>query len=100
VELAHTTQGGLGIDLARLHRPDMVLLDLHLPDMHGADVLDRLRADPRTADIPVVVLTADASPGTMRRLRDAGAHAYLTKPLDVAAFLTTIAGCLAPRAPA
>jgi CheY-like chemotaxis protein len=76
--------GQLGIDLARQHRPDIVLLDLHLPDLSGDDVLARLRADPATATIPVVVLSADATEGSVRRLLASGARAYLTKPLDLA----------------
>ena len=58
------TSGQLGADLALLHRPTMILLDLHLPDLSGEDVLIRLQSDPATAAIPVVVLSADASPGT------------------------------------
>jgi CheY-like chemotaxis protein len=84
-------QGGLGVELAREHRPDLVLLDLHLPDLPGAEVLRRLRADPRTAHTPVVVVSADATPGSVERLRQAGADAYLTKPLDVDEFLRVVA---------
>jgi CheY-like chemotaxis protein/two-component sensor histidine kinase len=75
--------GRLGLDLAREHRPDVILLDLHLPDLPGEEVLKRLRAEPRTCAIPVVVLSADAMPGQIERLLAAGARAYLTKPLDV-----------------
>jgi len=88
-------QGGLGVELARDHHPDLVLLDLHLPDMPGAEVLRRLRADPRTADIPVVVVSADATAGSVERLRQAGADAYLTKPLDVDEFLAVVERFLA-----
>jgi CheY-like chemotaxis protein len=77
----------LGLDLAREHHPDLVLLDLHLPDIPGEEVLQRLRAEPRTADIPVVVLSADARPGLIKRLLAAGARNLLTKPLDVAELL-------------
>jgi PAS domain S-box-containing protein len=77
----------LGLDLAREHRPDLVLLDLHLPDMPGEEVLRRLRSDPRTADTPVVILSADARPSLIKRLLGAGARAFLTKPLDVAELL-------------
>jgi PAS domain S-box-containing protein len=77
----------LGLDLAREHGPDLVLLDLHLPDMPGEEVLRRLRTDPRTADIPVVILSADARPSLIKRLLGSGARAFLTKPLDVAELL-------------
>ena len=83
-------QGGLGVELAREHRPDLVLLDLHLPDVPGDEVLRRLRADPRTATIPVVVVSADATPASFERLQQAGADAYLTKPLDVDEFLRVV----------
>jgi CheY-like chemotaxis protein len=73
----------LGLDLAGEYRPDLVLLDLHLPDMPGTEVLRRLRADPRTSSVPVVILTADARPGLVTRLLDQGARAFLTKPLNV-----------------
>ncbi|HYW14369.1 MAG TPA: PAS domain S-box protein [Longimicrobium sp.] len=83
-------QGRLGADLAREHVPDLVLLDLHLPDVQGDEVLRRLRADPRTAGIPVVMISADATPRTIDRLLAQGADGYLTKPLDVDEFLSTI----------
>jgi PAS domain S-box-containing protein len=88
--LLSAMQGRLGIDLATQHRPDVVLLDLHLPDMHGKEVLAQLKADPSTRSIPVVVLSADATPRQIRRLLDAGAYEYLTKPVDIPRFLETV----------
>jgi CheY-like chemotaxis protein len=83
-------QGLVGIELAREHRPDLVLLDLHLPDMHGSEVLRRLRADERTSSVPVVVISADATPTAVEELLALGADAYLTKPLDLDEFLRTL----------
>ncbi|MBC7896884.1 MAG: PAS domain S-box protein [Cytophagaceae bacterium] len=83
-------QGQLGVELAREHLPDVVLLDLHLPDIPGEEVLRRLRADPRTAHIPVVVVSADATKASLDRLHIVGANAYLTKPLDVDEFLEVV----------
>jgi CheY-like chemotaxis protein len=80
----------LGLDLAREHDPDLVLLDLHLPDMPGEEVLRRLRNDPRTAETPVVILSADARPSLIKRLLGSGARAFLTKPLDVAELLALL----------
>jgi CheY-like chemotaxis protein len=63
--------------------PDLVFLDLQLPDESGERVLQQLRDHPTTATLPVVILTADASPGLRQRLLDAGADGFLTKPIDV-----------------
>jgi CheY-like chemotaxis protein len=67
--------------------------------MAGDDVFAQLRADPRTRDIPVVILSADAIPSSMRDLLDAGVRAYLTKPLDVHALLSVIDDAFGPTAP-
>jgi signal transduction histidine kinase/CheY-like chemotaxis protein len=83
LEVVAAMQGRLGLELAHQHTPFLVLLDLHLPDMSGAQVLERLRDDPVTAGIPVVILSADATPGQVQRLLAAGASEYLTKPIDV-----------------
>ena len=90
VELLAAMSGSLGLELAREHRPHLVLLDLHLPDMSGTELLDSLQADPRTADIPVVVVTADATPSQIQRLRDIGVAAYLTKPIDIRELLRVV----------
>jgi PAS domain S-box-containing protein len=89
-------QGQLGVELAREHRPDLILLDLHLPDITGDEVLRRLRADERTAHIPIVVISADATRDSRTRLEGAGADGYLTKPLDLDAFVETLDGFLSP----
>jgi PAS domain S-box-containing protein len=83
-------QGGLALDLAREHRPDLILLDVHLPDIEGDEVLRRLREDPETRAIPVVMVSAEATPRKVERLLAAGARAYLTKPLDVKQFLEVV----------
>ncbi len=85
-ELHVAATGREGLRLAALLRPDVVLLDLNLPDLAGEVVLDRLWALPGLARTPVVVLTADATAATAARLRDRGVAGHLTKPLDVAAF--------------
>jgi CheY-like chemotaxis protein len=92
-------QGQLGLDLAWEHEPDLILLDVHLPDMPGDEVLGRLRADARTARTPVIVISADAMPARSDRLLKRGAQAYLTKPLDVDIFLETVDRLLAERVP-
>jgi PAS domain S-box-containing protein len=83
VRLIQAMRPLLGLELATQHGPDLVLLDLHLPDLPGEEVLRRLRADPRTAGVPVAVLSADARPAQVRHLKELGAAEFLSKPLDV-----------------
>jgi PAS domain S-box-containing protein len=90
VEVVAAMQGRLALELAREHHPVLVLLDLHLPDMGGEEVLQRLRDDPDTAPIPVVIVSADATSGHVQQLLSAGAAAYLTKPIDVREILRLI----------
>jgi protein-histidine pros-kinase len=95
IELVPTLQGSMALELARRHDPDLVLLDLHLPDLTGEEVFDRLRSDPATAAIPIVVVSADALPARVEALLARGAFGYVTKPLDVARFLEIIDRALA-----
>jgi signal transduction histidine kinase/ActR/RegA family two-component response regulator len=99
IELVPAMQGRLGVDLAHQHRPHLILLDLHLPDIQGDEVLSMLRDDPATAAVPVVVVSADATPGQVQRLQSAGAVAYLTKPFNVRELLHTIDEYLHDTAP-
>lgn len=88
--LLHAPDGPSGVDLVRERWPGLVLLDFQLPGMTGDEVLRRLSADPATQNIPVVVLTADATPGLLERLRSAGAASCMTKPLDIPVLTETI----------
>ncbi len=83
VRLQSARTGRAGLERASREVPDLVLLDLHLPDLGGCEVLKRLKAEPATAGIPVAVLSAEAAPAVIRDLRDGGVIAYLTKPLDL-----------------
>jgi len=96
VTLIPVMQGRLALDLAREHRPQLVLLDLHLPDISGEQVLREIRGDAELAQTPVVILSADATRGQMSRLLAAGANNYLTKPLDLQEFLGVLDQTLAP----
>jgi signal transduction histidine kinase/ActR/RegA family two-component response regulator len=84
MRLLSAISGRAGIECAIRDVPDIILLDLNLPDLHGQEVLNELKADPATAAIPVVVLSADASRGVIHRLLAGGAFAYLTKPIELA----------------
>jgi PAS domain S-box-containing protein len=90
ITLLSAMQGSMGVALARDHRPELILLDLNLPDMRGEEVLARLNSDPGTAELPVVVITADATSGQRARLIQAGARDFITKPFDVDRLLRLI----------
>ncbi|MDE3154733.1 MAG: response regulator [Acidobacteriota bacterium] len=97
VQLLTAAQGARGLELAIGHQPDLIFLDLHLPDMNGEDVLHRLWAEDRTRRIPVIVLSADALPAQSRRLLAAGATGYLTKPFEIARVLELLDEVLSAR---
>jgi CheY-like chemotaxis protein len=90
LKLMHARSGGDGVELAQTYQPKLILLDLNLPDMHGSEVLRRLQNEPQTAAVPVVVLSADATPSQIERLLTAGARNYLTKPFDIDPFLAVV----------
>jgi PAS domain S-box-containing protein len=90
VRLIAALQGSLALELAREHHPDLILLDVHLPDIDGDEVLRRLQGDPATSAIPVITVSAEATPAKIERFLTAGARDYLTKPLDVSRFLEVI----------
>jgi CheY-like chemotaxis protein len=90
LKLLHAARGQTGIELAQIHHPRLILLDLNLPDMHGSEIIQQLQRDPATIEIPVVVLSADATPSQIERLLTAGARNYLTKPFDIDPFLAVV----------
>ena len=89
------TTGGEAVDLATHRAPDLVLMDIQLPDMDGVEALSRLRADGRTASIPVLALTAQAMHGDRERFLGAGFDGYITKPIDIRQFPQLVARALA-----
>ena len=90
VRLVHAADGYLGLACARTDRPDLIFLDLHLSDITGEEVLHRLWEDASLRTIPVVILSADATPEQSRRLKASGAVDYLTKPLEIREILRLI----------
>jgi signal transduction histidine kinase/ActR/RegA family two-component response regulator len=97
IELVSTMRGGDAFPLAVDAAPDLILLDLDLPDIGGEDVLRTLLTDPRTREIPVVVVSADATGARKAELLADGARSYLTKPIDVRAFLRALDEVFAER---
>ena len=87
IELLWATDPEQGMKLAFQHRPNLILLDLHLGGRDGAELLNLLKQHDHTASIPVVIISADATHSQVQRLLTMGATAYLTKPLDVKRFV-------------
>ena len=96
IELVSAVTGQEGIELARRTGPDVVLLDLDLPDMHGFEVLKQLSQDLGLRLVPVIIISADATELMQQQARKWGAFAYLTKPLDVRALIDTLSEVLPP----
>ncbi|MBC8465719.1 PAS domain S-box protein, partial [bacterium] len=90
VHLVTDIYGRNAVKLAIDHKPDFILLDLDLPDIHGIEVLKLVKANKKTKAIPVVILSADATPSQIEKMLTAGAKTYLTKPLDVVKFLKLV----------
>jgi two-component system cell cycle response regulator DivK len=96
-----TLKTGLGseaMELARRHRPDLILMDIQLPEVSGLEVTRWLKADPELRSIPVIAVTAFAMKGDEERIREGGCEAYLSKPIAVAKFLATVRSFLEPTA--
>jgi two-component system cell cycle response regulator DivK len=85
-----TRNGIEAVALARQHRPDLILMDIQLPEVSGLEVTKWLKDDPDLRSIPVVAITAFAMKGDEERIREGGCEAYLSKPISVAKFLETV----------
>jgi CheY-like chemotaxis protein len=90
IRLIANPNGKQAVALASEYKPDLILLDLNLPDIHGSEVIRLLQADKQTQSIPVVIISADAMPKQLEKLLSAGAKNYLTKPIEVSAFLKVV----------
>jgi two-component system cell cycle response regulator DivK len=84
------TSGNEAVEMASEHAPDLVLMDIQLPDLDGVQALHRLRAEARTATIPVLALTAQAMHGDRERFLAEGFDGYLSKPVDVRELIATV----------
>jgi len=84
------TTGEEGVRLALEHRPDLVLMDIQLPDINGIEAFERIRADADTAAIPVVAFTASVTPTDRNRITQAGFSGFVSKPIQLKEFLATV----------
>lgn len=94
LQLLSAPDGHLGIEMARAHRPQVILLDLNLPGINGMDTLKVLRVTPETCSIPVIAITANAMPRDIEKGLQAGFFRYLTKPIDINEFTESINSAL------
>ena len=85
-----TRNGMEALDLVRVHRPDLILMDIQLPEVSGEDVTEWLKSDEALRSIPIVAITAFAMKGDEERIRRKGCEAYLSKPISVAKFIETV----------
>ncbi|MFC3693947.1 response regulator [Chenggangzhangella methanolivorans] len=85
-----TRNGVEALELARTHMPDLILMDIQLPEVSGLDVTKWIKEDERTRAIPVIAVTAFAMKGDEERIRQGGCEAYLSKPISVSKFLETV----------
>ena len=88
--ILEATSGARAVELATEHRPDLVLMDVRLPDLDGLEALGRLRGDDRTASLPVLAVTAQAMEGDRERFLAAGFDAYVSKPVNVGELVDTV----------
>ena len=94
------TKNGLeALELARAHRPDLILMDIQLPEVSGLEVTKWLKEDDELRTIPVVAVTAFAMKGDEERIRQGGCEAYISKPISVAKFIETVRTYLGEGAP-
>ncbi|MGB7206904.1 MAG: response regulator [Anderseniella sp.] len=87
-----TREGMSALDIARKHKPDLILMDIQLPEVSGIEVTKWLKEDDELRSIPVVAVTAFAMKGDEQKIREGGCEAYISKPISVASFMSTING--------
>jgi len=93
-DTVQTTDGRVAVDLAREHMPDLILMDIQLPEISGLEVTRILKADDALKHIPVVAVTAFAMKGDEEKIREGGCEGYIAKPISVPDFLETVSGFL------
>jgi len=97
-ETVGTNNGLNALDLAREHSPDLILMDIQLPEVSGLEVTKWLKDDDELSSIPVIAVTAFAMKGDEERIREGGCEAYMSKPISISVFIETIRGFLGEEA--
>ncbi len=89
--ILQAVNGKDGVEMAKSEMPDLILLDYGLPDINGMEVIERLKRDPRTKDVVIIVCTASVMKQEREKVMDAGCKEFITKPIDTGKFIKTIA---------
>lgn len=97
-ETVGTNNGLNALDMAREHSPDLILMDIQLPEVSGLEVTKWLKDDDELSSIPVIAVTAFAMKGDEERIREGGCEAYMSKPISISVFIDTIRGFLGEEA--
>jgi two-component system cell cycle response regulator DivK len=95
-DVLHAATGEAALEAARTERPDLILMDVRLPDMDGLEVTRLLKAAPDTSDLPIVVLTAHAMRGDIERAQAHGCDGFITKPIDAKTFVAEVTAAMRP----
>jgi len=90
MEILQTRNGTDALAVAKRERPDLIVMDIQLPEMSGLEVTERIKSDPDLKPIPVIAVTAFAMKGDEERIRAAGCEAYLSKPISIDRFIATV----------
>ena len=94
--ILQTRNGIDALEVAKCERPDLIVMDIQLPEMSGLEVTEKIKSDPDLAPIPVIAVTAFAMKGDEERIRAAGCEAYLSKPISIDRFISTVKAFLPP----
>ncbi|MEM0906410.1 MAG: response regulator [Pseudomonadota bacterium] len=94
--ILQTRNGIDALDVAKREKPDLIVMDIQLPEMSGLEVTEKIKSDPELAPIPVIAVTAFAMKGDEERIRAAGCEAYLSKPISIDRFISTVKAFLPP----
>ncbi len=90
IDTVQTREGKLAFDMAREHKPDLIIMDIQLPEVSGLEITERLKADEELKSIPVIAVTAFAMKGDEKKIRDGGCEDYISKPISVSRFIEAV----------